>query len=81
MEGQKPWFASIGIWGSLVVAVSQLLLLAGVYVPEKDQIEIASYLTRGNEAIISLITVFGAIASWYGRFRATQQISSKPLGR
>lgn len=84
MDDAKKWWASRGIWGSLVAGVSGgLSFYAGVkgYIADHPQDTVT--LARSAQAIwdnaASAAVVIGAFVSWIGRWKATKTIDNKML--
>lgn len=69
---EKPWWESVGVNGSVSVAVSGLVILIGAAAKAFGYEIDPSALT---EALLGLWVVGSSAATWYGRVRAKQPIS------
>ena len=67
MNGNKVWWQSKTVWGSLVALAAGFATLAGVNLDANLQDELAQLLTGAAE-------VLGGVLSWYGRVQAAGAI-------
>jgi len=70
MNDTTPWYASKGVWGSLVAIVATLLAVAThnkVQILPADQDQLVSLIATAAGAV-------GGIVALYGRLTATKQI-------
>jgi hypothetical protein len=65
----KPWWQSRGMWGALMVLVAQGAQMAGL------EIDSAAL----TDAVLSGITLLGAVLAWWGRVKATRPISRRDV--
>ncbi len=84
MEESKKWYASKGIWGSLIAGgTGAAMLVQGVIAyldanPDapKTIITALQAVAHNGEAVLTVVAAFFA---WYGRWKADKTISNKPL--
>lgn len=68
MEDSKPWYASKGIWGGIIAAVTAALAAFGVTITESDQ---ESLVQSG----LALVAAVSAVLGVYGRAKASKKLS------
>ena len=71
MNGSKEWYASRGVWGSLVTIASLIVGLVGIDIDPATQAVLVDNVTAGAVAIG---TVVGTVMSLIGRLKATKAI-------
>ena len=67
MTDEKSWYESRTIWGALIAVLASLLGGVGIEFEQEAQSEFA-------DAIIQLVSAFGAMLAVYGRLNATRVI-------
>jgi hypothetical protein len=72
MNDSKPWWTSMGIWGSLAVILGIVLPNLGVNVDPTDLSKLAS---GWGQFLDTAAVFFGSAAALYGRARATKQVT------
>lgn len=70
MSDTKPWWSSIGLWGSLVAILAQLLRLLKIELDPQAQADLVGML-------MTLATVAATGLAIYGRIRATKRLTVK----
>lgn len=65
----KPWWHSRGMWGALMVLAAQGARMVGL------EIDSAAL----TDAILSGLTLLGAVLAWWGRVKASRPISLRAV--
>lgn len=74
MDGQKAWYESTSIWGSMLAGVGFVLnYFFGVTVDAETQKVIINHLVNGISAFVSVLGIAGAI---WGRVKADKKIAA-----
>jgi hypothetical protein len=84
MEGEKKWYASRGIWGSLIgMATGIISFYSGMkgYIADHptDIITIQNSAKAIYENGSSIIIIVSAFIGWVGRWKATETISKDKI--
>ncbi len=74
MDGTKPWWQSLGVWGTMVAMASTVVSAAGYTISPDDQAQLAQGLTQAGGLAASAVTLVSSALALYGRIRATKKI-------
>jgi hypothetical protein len=70
MTGDKPWYKSLGIWGSVVTIVVGVATAVGLISTDRGAI----LIEQVPELIVGLAVAVAGVLSFIGRWRAKDQI-------
>lgn len=71
----KPWWASMGVWGSLVTVVASFAGIAGYTIGPDDQAAIVAGVGKAVTIGMDSVALFGGLVSLWGRVRASKKIA------
>lgn len=74
--GGKSATGSATIIGAVVIVIVQIAQLFGYFVSETDAAVLRTIIESGVLVVTSLVTIVGSVVAIWGRWRATQQITS-----
>jgi hypothetical protein len=74
MEDVKPWYASKGIWGSIIVIAAMGLKVAGIEISPDDQATAVDMVVKGASSVADLVALGGGVIALWGRLRASTKI-------
>ncbi len=67
MNEQKPWYASMGVWGSAIAILAPLLSMLGYSMADADRQQLSVLLGGIGGAVAGIVAL-------YGRVTATKRI-------
>lgn len=70
----KPWWQSVGVWGSVVTIMASVAGLLGYSITPEDQLVIVSGLNKAAMIVTETVAFVGGLAALWGRIRASKLI-------
>lgn len=77
MDQSKAWYTSKTIWGLIISLGGKIVAgVWGLNIEEAELVELTDTVVMG---VSLLVSVAGDLFAWYGRIKATKEISSNVM--